>query len=157
MKSLITVIALFASSLAIACPDLSGTFTCPADQKSGNPVSIQKVSQSAENGVTVYQIETDGKTESIIADAQPRTETAPYLDDNNKEIGTSTTTMTFTCVDPLLNYNADFKLELKDGQKFSATAVGEVKINDAGNFENKFSQTMDGRTETSVETCIRNK
>ncbi|MEQ1664283.1 MAG: hypothetical protein ABL927_02790 [Bdellovibrionales bacterium] len=157
MKSLVTVIALFASSLAIACPDLSGTFTCPADQASGSPEVVQKVSQTVENGVTVYQIETDGKTESIIADAQPRTETAPFLDDNNKEIGTSITTVTFTCVDPSLKYNADFKLELKDGQKFNATALGEVKINAAGDFENTFTQAMDGRSESSVQTCIRNE
>lgn len=56
-------VSVFASS-AFACPNLAGTFACPADQN--NSASISYVSQSVQNGTTIYSIRTTDTNGNVL-------------------------------------------------------------------------------------------
>ena len=70
MKKHLLLAALFVSTSAFACPDLSGTWSC---KDSDNAQSKITVTQEAIPDGTVYHITDDasGKTEDLYADGKP--------------------------------------------------------------------------------------
>ena len=70
MRALFATIFFFASSVALACPNLAGTYTCSEDGQDYQTV----LSQNTVNGVTTYTMLEDGDEMNIIADNNRREE-----------------------------------------------------------------------------------
>jgi hypothetical protein len=88
MKKLIILAAFFIAPVAMACPNLTGSYTCVED---GQPSRLV-ISQSEAAGVTTFRFDSEASTSfDIIADGQVRDASA-WMD------GLEQATYTATCV-----------------------------------------------------------
>ena len=129
MKKHLLALALFVSSTAFACPDLTGDWTCKGDDGKETKVSITQ--EAITNGM-LYHLTADGQTEDVHADGTARAFTK----------GDFTGTMTTTCMSSIqlashvdfanasmgLTGKADISVELTTPNTMSTTTNATYSI-----------------------------
>ncbi len=146
MKTQLLMAALFVSSSAFACPDLTGAWTC---KDADNNASTMTVTQDAIPNGTLYRItDSDGKTEEIHADGVARAV------EHQDYSGTMTATCTSaTRVDAHVDFaNAAY------GLTGMADAVVELTAANALSTTTNISYSMSGgatQTKSMAAVCTR--
>jgi hypothetical protein len=83
-----TAAVLMFSTSAFACPDLAGTYSCPADDGSMTDTIVAQVVVS---GVTVYTVTDSEGSYDLIADGQTRSQSGQTQTGNNATVTESNT------------------------------------------------------------------
>jgi hypothetical protein len=99
MKHLALLSIVFYAAAVCACPNLTGTFTCPPN--SGVPSFTINITQISSGGITTYTFDYNGSSSnSLIADGITRTTNYPSLK--------ATVSITSTCNDSELTEKIDW-------------------------------------------------
>lgn len=109
---------------AMACPNLSGTFLCPTDE---GDYAESTITQSVENGVTVYQIIDEGSVKTIVADGKERlTDSGTELTECNSD---NSLRMHSKGSDGPMSFDVDLNVSIKSNK---LNVIGFFKVFENG-------------------------
>lgn len=152
MKRFLAAFALtLSTSVALACPDLTGTYMCPGENE-GEMVETA-VSQAVVNGATVYTVTDASGPIEFIADGQPRTAQEDHQD--YILLYTSTNTCNGSAS---LNARTDVSAYLKANQQVVQLGLVDLDIAKDASGSLLMSGTAtqsDGTTENISSACTK--
>ncbi len=152
----ILAVTFFAAKTFAACPDLSGSFTCPADKSDSTSEPHELiVSQDEVDGITTYYVTEYDSEQAFVADGNVHIEEGKYMDENGNENGGYKIEMKTVCIKNAIKITQKAE-ELWDGERFVSNSAVTAQLDAKKNFTVKGSVRYTGGSAKINLKCARN-